>query len=176
MQSTTFNPNFSIFDKRFIPEFINPNELSRPIDLEPLSGNQFWPKQHKTPNTLKKIISKAFKSFKIFHKNHKEKRVKETMISKVTYHKTFSIDESIDEIDENFDIYSPLSDENGTISPNIVGSVASFSSSTLVEKNFIENDSTKCNTLKIKVILYEGEERTPIVINASRNLSCCELK
>jgi len=127
---------------------------------------------------LKKIISKAFKSFecKIFHKNHKGKEVEEIMISKVTYHKTSSIDESMDDIDENFDIYSSLSDENGSISPNIVESVTFFSSSTLTEKNRIENDSIKCNTLIIKVILYEGEERAPIMINASCNLSCCELK
>ena len=181
MQTTTFNPNFSIFDKKFIPQFVNPNELSQSIDMEPLSGNQFWPKQHKSSNKLKIIISKAFKSIKrkIFHKNHKGKKVEKTMASKITYHETSSIDESMDEIDETFDIYSLLSDENGSISLNIAESVTSSSSSTLAEKdliNRIENDSTECNTLKIKVILYEGEERTPIMIHASRNLSCCELK
>src|SRR6266542_1601840 len=179
MQTTTFNPNFSIFDKKFSPQFVNPNELSQSIDMEPLSGNQFWPKQHKSSNKLKKIISKAFKSIKrkIFHKNHKGKKVEKTMASKITYHETSSIDESMDEIDETFDIYSLLSDENGSISLNIAESVTSSSSSTLAEKdliNRIENDSTECNTLKIKVILYEGEERTPIMIHASRNLSLCE--
>ncbi len=180
MQTTAFDPNFSIFDKKFIPEFVNPIKFSQPIDMEPLYGNQFWPKQHKSPNKLKKIISKAFKSLKrkVFHKNRKGKD-EETMISKGSYHKTSSNDEIMDEIDKIFDVYSSLSDKNEFISSNIGEPVTYSSFSTLYEKNpidRIENDSTECNTLKVKVILYEGEERTPIMVHASLNLSCCELK
>jgi hypothetical protein len=46
----------------------------------------------------------------------------------------------------------------------------------LLKKNDrIEYDPIESDTLKIKVILYEGEERTPITIHASHNLSCREL-
>ncbi len=117
MQSTTFNPNFSIFDKS--------------IDMEQLDGNQFWPKERKSPYKFKKIISKVLKSLrhKVFQKNRKEKS-------------------------------------------NLVESVASPS---LIENNVepTENDS---NALEIKTILYEEEERTPVMIKASRNISCDELK
>ncbi|CAG8629657.1 2022_t:CDS:1 [Funneliformis mosseae] len=103
------SPNFSIFDKSyesFIPESI-------PIIMEPLKGDQFWPKQNKSPNKLKIFFSKKFKTLKhkVFHKYRKGKEsvaIKEIMTSKIIYHTTFSTDEDkseIDEIDEILDIY-----------------------------------------------------------------------
>src|ERR1043165_5125664 len=96
-----FDPNFSISDKKYVPVFFGPKE---PIDTEPLTGEQFWPKQKKSKNKLKKAISKVFKSIKrkIFHKSNKvrDADVKETIASTGVAHDTPSIDESTNEIDE----------------------------------------------------------------------------
>ncbi|CAI2165720.1 8297_t:CDS:1 [Funneliformis geosporum] len=101
MHITNFDPNFSIFDKRykiFVSEPIS-------IDIEQLKGDQFWPKQNRSRNKLKKIFSKAFKTLKskVFHKNRKGKEsaaINEKMTSKIIYHYTSSIYEDISEFDE----------------------------------------------------------------------------
>ncbi|CAI2186823.1 18925_t:CDS:2, partial [Funneliformis geosporum] len=57
MQTTKFDPNFSIFDKMFIPVI---SDLF--LDMEPLEDDQFWPIQHKSSNKLKKIEYKKISS------------------------------------------------------------------------------------------------------------------
>jgi hypothetical protein len=65
MQTTLYNINFSIFDKKFIPEFITQNEHSHPVEIiQKLDGNQFWPKQYKSPNKVKRFLSKSIKFLK----------------------------------------------------------------------------------------------------------------
>ncbi|CAG8754368.1 14141_t:CDS:1, partial [Funneliformis mosseae] len=138
-----------------------PNVCSNSIDMEPLEGDQFWPKQHKSPNKLKKIISKTFKSLerKVLRKPKEITVTKETMVSEVS---SFSNDENIieiDEIDELIDIYSSIPeslDKDESNSSNIVGYEAS-STCTLAGNDaidHIENDSTKCNPIKTNSILY----------------------
>ncbi|CAI2188212.1 5390_t:CDS:1 [Funneliformis geosporum] len=106
MQTTTFDSNFSIFDKKFVPVISD-----RLLNMEPLEGDQFWPIQHKSSNKLKKIVSKSLKSFKrkIFRKQKEIAAVKENNSSDIT---SFTSDEDIieiDEIDEIIDIYSSFS-------------------------------------------------------------------
>ena len=106
MQTTVFNhnDNFSIFDKKFTPEFVTQNVHSRPIDMDQqLDGHQFWPKQCKSPNKINKFISKSLKSFKykITRKNRKGKNTsvaKKFTISKIIYRRTFSTEKSFIEI------------------------------------------------------------------------------
>ncbi|CAI2184224.1 5403_t:CDS:1 [Funneliformis geosporum] len=183
MQITTFDPNFSIFDKKFVV----PNEYSRSIDMKPLEGDQYWPKQHKSPNKLKTIISKTFKSLKrkVFRKPKKVAVIKETMVSEIT---SFSTDEDIieiDEIDDIIDIYSSfprsLPDKDESISTNI--DVTFLSPTSTLTENYIidhiESDSSKCNPIEIEPILcipYEDTKRTSININLPRNISYCELE
>ncbi|CAG8679049.1 14116_t:CDS:1 [Funneliformis mosseae] len=184
MQTTTFDSNFSIFDKKFIS--VVPNECSHSIDMEPLDGDQFWPKKHKSPNKLKKIISKTFKSLKrkILRKPSKVAVTKETMVSEITSFSTddviIEIDE-IDDIDEIIDIYSSIPeslDKDEPNSSNIVEYEAS-STCTLAENNIIdhiENESTKCNPMETNSILYIPYESVDRTINILRNISDCELK
>ena len=67
-----YNPNSSIFDKKYVPVFIEPEES---IYMELLMGEQFQPGQKRSKNKLKRAISKAFKSIKrkIFYKSNKVK-------------------------------------------------------------------------------------------------------
>ncbi|CAI2167666.1 8201_t:CDS:1 [Funneliformis geosporum] len=185
MQTITFDPNFSVFDKKFVI----PNGYSRSVDMKPLEGDQFWPKQHKSSNKLKKIISKTFKSLKrkVFRKPKEIAVVKEIMVSEIT---SFSTDEDIieiDEIDEIIDIYSSFPesfpDKDESNSSNTVEYEASFSpTSTLIENyiiDHIEHYSTKCYPKETKSILcipYEVAKRTSININVPRNISNCELR
>ena len=66
MQTNIFNINFSIFDKKFIPEFIiTQNDHSHPAEIsQKLDGNEFWPKQYKSHNKIKKLFSKSPKILK----------------------------------------------------------------------------------------------------------------
>ncbi|CAI2174761.1 14985_t:CDS:1 [Funneliformis geosporum] len=184
MQTITFDPNFSIFDKKFVI----PNEYSRSIDMKPIEGDQFWPKQHKSSNKLKKFISKAFKSLKrkVFRKPKEIAVVKEIMVSEIT---SFSTDEDIMEIDEIYeiiDIYSSFPesfpDKDASNSSNIVEYEASFSPTYTLTENYIidhiEHDSTQCypkETKSIACIPYE-DAKTSININVPRNISNCELR
>ncbi|GBB89294.1 hypothetical protein RclHR1_00160010 [Rhizophagus clarus] len=112
MQTTIFNLNFSIFDKKFTPEFITQNEHSCPIDIcKKLDGNEFWPKQYKSPNKVKRFFSKSLGLLKRkFARKICESRdaviAEETMISKIDCHTKTSTDKSIFEIHEVFDINS----------------------------------------------------------------------
>ncbi|CAI2172850.1 9402_t:CDS:1 [Funneliformis geosporum] len=182
MQKITFDPNFSIFDKKFVP--VIPNESSRSIDMGPLEGDQFWPKQHKSSNKLKKIISKTFKSIKrkVFRKQKDIAMIEETMVSETT---SFSTDEDIieiDEIDEIIDIYSSFPESFPNKDESNSSNIIEYDTSTLVENytiDHIENDSTKCNQIETKLILctpYEGAKRTPINIQVPRKISYCELR
>ncbi|CAB4392657.1 hypothetical protein RhiirA1_464856 [Rhizophagus irregularis] len=104
MQTTIFNINFSIFDKKFIPEFITQNEHSHTVDIgQKLDGNEFWPKQYKSPNKVKKVFSKSLKILKrkFTCKICESKNTviaEESMISKIAYRKKTSTDKSIAEI------------------------------------------------------------------------------
>lgn len=106
MQTTVFNINFSIFDKKFIPEFITQNEHSHTaVDIgQKLDGNEFWPKQYKSPNKVKKFFSKSLKILKCKFtcKNCESENTaviaEETMVSKIAYHTKSSTDKSIAEI------------------------------------------------------------------------------
>jgi hypothetical protein len=65
MQTTPLNINFSIFDKKFIPEFITQNEHSHLVEIiQELDGDEFWPNQYKSPNKVKKYLSKSIKFLK----------------------------------------------------------------------------------------------------------------
>jgi hypothetical protein len=102
MQTTIFNQNYSIFDKRFIPEFVTQNDHSRPIDMEQLNGHQFWPNQHKSSNKINKFISKPLKFLKrkFTRKNRKGKNKAATdkgMISRIIY-STFSTETNLIEV------------------------------------------------------------------------------
>ncbi|CAG8567327.1 10502_t:CDS:1, partial [Funneliformis mosseae] len=138
MQTTTFDPNFSIFDKKFVPV------CTQSIDMEPLEGDQFWPTQHKSPNKLKKIISKTFKSLKrkVLRKPRKVSLIKETMVSEITSFTTYENIIEIDEIVEIIDIYLSIPesypDKDEFDSSNIVEYEAS-STSTLVENDAIDH-------------------------------------
>ncbi|CAI2186663.1 18912_t:CDS:1 [Funneliformis geosporum] len=148
MQTTTFDPNYTIFNKRFIPEFVS-DVCSLPIDLKPLEGDQFWPTQHKPQNMLKKIIKKTFRSLKRkkFHKNRKGKGTimgNNTINSKLTCH-TASTDKDTTEIDDIFDIYLSFQDSEESNSSNTTEDVACFSA---------RND---CNTLEISTFPYEEQ-------------------
>src|SRR5579863_4427444 len=101
MQTTIFNLNFSIFDKKFTTEFVTQNEHSRPVDIEQLDGNEFWPKQHKSPNRIKKFFSNSLKFLKRKF-TRKICEAEETMISKIDYRTKFSTDKNIVEINEIF--------------------------------------------------------------------------
>ncbi|CAG8685867.1 13701_t:CDS:1 [Funneliformis mosseae] len=138
MQTTTFDPNYTIFNKRFIPEFIS-DENSLPIDLEPLEGDQFWPNQRKPPNMLNKRISKKFKSLKskVFHKNRKGKNI--TMDKNTNI---ISTDEGTTEID---DIYSSFQDIEESNSSNTTEDEARFST----KNDFFTRCNISCYGLRI---------------------------
>src|SRR3954453_18912317 len=109
MQTTIFNINFSIFDKKFIPEFITQDEHSHPVDIgQKLDGYEFWPKQYRSPNRAKKFFSKSLKFLKRNFARKicesKDKVIpKKTMISNIAYRTKTSTDKSIIEIN---DLYS----------------------------------------------------------------------
>ncbi|CAI2179057.1 10482_t:CDS:1 [Funneliformis geosporum] len=152
MHITNFDPNFSIFDKSFIPEPIPNNS----IDMEKLKGDQFWPIQNKSYNKLKKIFSKTFKSFKhkVFYKNHKRNETtatKEIMTSKDMF--------EFDEIDKILDIYLSFQDKHAPVSSND----KKAKSSILAEND--TNSFIKVNSLD--VIQSNGEDDVP------RSISFC---
>ncbi|CAG8706735.1 10971_t:CDS:1 [Funneliformis mosseae] len=181
MQTTTFDPKFSIFNKKFVNDV--PNVCF--FDMDPLEGDQFWPKQHKSPNKLKKIISKTFKSLKrkVFRKPKEIPVIKETMVSEITSFSTdddiIEIDE-IDVIDEIIDIYSSIPESLDKDEPNSSNLVKyeATSTCTLAENNaieHIENDSTKCNPIETNSILYNLYEGVKETVNVPCNISYCEL-
>src|ERR1044071_8590542 len=137
MQTTTFDPNFSIFNKKFIPEFVTPKE---PIDLEWSDGDQFWPKQYNSPNRVKKFISKSIKylKHKFTQKGRKGKNavaIKDAMISKITYRTASSTEKSIIEIDD-ININSSLSIQD--VPNNIRSAVSACSLITLEDSSYYE--------------------------------------